>query len=125
MTKRLTATLVFFAWALMSVESVVGELRDGDVHHESVSEAVRHRAASAGGLGHEHGEAGGGEQGSEQDDQHQHGSSADHCTHRHGVALITVALSLTPTSVAQVWDWPSHVSRPFLPAEVLPRPPKV
>jgi hypothetical protein len=33
MTKRLTATLVIFAWTLMSVETVLGEMRDGEVHH--------------------------------------------------------------------------------------------
>ena len=126
MIKRLTATLMIFAWALMSVESVVGEMRDGDVHHESVSKAMQHRVASAGGFAHEHGEEPGlEEQGDEQDRDHQHGSSTDHCTHVHGAALIIMAVPVTPTSVDHAWNWPSPSSNHFVPAEVLPHPPKV
>ncbi len=126
MIKRLTTALVIFAWTLMSVESVVGELRDGDVHHESASAAAQHRAVSAGGLGHEHAEAPAeGGKGDEQDNNHRHGSSSDHCTHVHGVAMITMPVPPTPASVDHTWDWPSPPAIYFVPAEVLPHPPKV
>ena len=126
MTKRLTATLMIFAWTLMSFESAWGELRDGDVHHESASEALQHRAASAGSLEHGHAEdLGGAEQGEEQDGDHRHGSSSDHCTHVHGVALIMTVAYLTPTSLGHAWDRPSPRSPHGIPAEVLPHPPKV
>lgn len=126
MTKRLTAALMIFTWALMSVESVMGELRDGDVHHESSLEAVQHRAASGGGFGHDHAEEPGrADQDNEQDRDHRHGSSADHCTHLHGVALIEMVAAATPTPVDYACDWPSPSSNHSVPAEVLPHPPKV
>ena len=64
-------------------------------------------------------------QGDDQDSDHQHGSSADHCTHVHGVALIMMAVSATPTAVDYAWDWRSPPSNHFIPAEVLPHPPKI
>jgi hypothetical protein len=126
MTKRLTATLVIVAWTLMSFESTWGELRDGDVHHESASEALQHRAASAGSPEHGHAEdLGGAAQGDEQDGDHQHGSSSDHCTHVHGSALIMTVVYVAPASLPHAWDRPTPPPPYGIPAEVLPHPPKV
>lgn len=138
--KRLTASLVIVAWTLMSVESAVGELRDGEVHHESASEAARHRAESAGGFGHEHTQEPGGGQQEEQRQQdgelqqgqeyqqgqeHDHDSAADHCTHVHGVGLISTTVITTVRLAEHAWDHPSPCVHSYVPAEVLPHPPKV
>ena len=126
MIKRLTATLVIVGWALMSVESALGELRDGEVHHESASSAWQHRAGSGGGLDHRHMEdLGGAAQGDEHDDDHRHGSSSDHCTHVHGAPLIMTVVYVTPTWLEHAWDCLSPPSPYGIPAEVLPHPPKV
>ena len=122
MLKRLTAALVIVAWTLMSVESAVGELRDGEVHHESSSVAAQHRAESAGGFGHEHGEE---SSHSHQDGEHQHNSAVDHCTHVHGVGMISTAALITVSQAEHAWDQPTPCGDRYTPAEVLPHPPRV
>lgn len=66
---------------MTTAEAVVGEQRDGTVHHESAAEAMEHTESAQG----EHGHEDSGEHGPE----HQHGTSVDHCTHTHSVSLPT------------------------------------
>lgn len=89
------ALVLLLSFQATSLEAVVGLARDGEVHHESASEAIAHSAGTTGEHGHE--------TASETPDQdhgpdHQHGTGADHCTHAHGAAL------LSPTAVALVDD---------------------
>lgn len=84
MFRRLTALLMLVATTTGSVETTMGEVRDGEVHHESVAAAANHAHEARGDHGHEdsntHAERG---------PDHQHGTAADHCTHAHGPALST------------------------------------
>ena len=76
--------MLLVATPISAAESVTGLLRDGAVHHESPAAAAEHAAL---GIGEGHGH----------DDRvptHQHGSPADHCTHVHGVPMITTPLQV-------------------------------
>lgn len=77
MLRRLVAMLMLLAVTFSSMETVIGELRDGLIHHESALQAATH--AQGGEHGHEDGAVHGPE--------HQHGTSSDHCTHQHGEAF--------------------------------------
>lgn len=79
MVRRLIAFLALVAVTFSSAEAVVGELRDGDVHHEALAEAVLHDHGPDGEHGHEHD--------APHDSDHRHGTSSDHCTHQHGQQL--------------------------------------
>lgn len=84
MFRRLTALFMLVIATTGSVETTVGEVRDGEVHHESVATASRHAHGARGDHGHED------RNGSvEHGPDHQHGTAADHCTHAHGPALTT------------------------------------
>lgn len=86
MYRRLIAAFMLFAVTLSSAEVVLGELRDGEVHHESMAEAAAHDHGRDGEGEHEHGSPHGPE--------HQHGTSGDHCTHQHGEQLHGVQILL-------------------------------
>lgn len=79
MYRRLIAAFMLLAVTLSSAEAVIGELRDGVVHHESLVEATAHDHGRDGEGSHEHGSPHG--------PDHQHGTSSDHCTHQHGEQL--------------------------------------
>lgn len=81
--RAVIATLLLFGYVATSVEVVVGQLRDGEVHHESVVAAADHQAKAPGGE-HGHEEPGSDD---EHGPDHQHGTSGDHCTHTHSVSL--------------------------------------
>lgn len=67
-----------------NLEPIVGALRDGVVHHESLVAAGAHQATTPGGEhGHEDGLLAGGRP--SHGPGHQHGTAVDHCTHAHGV----------------------------------------
>lgn len=67
-----------------NIEPIVGALRDGTVHHESLVAAGTHRAGTAAAEhGHEDGALAGGRHG--HGAGHQHGTAVDHCTHAHGI----------------------------------------
>ena len=107
--RRLLSLLVLFSVALSSAESVLGELRDGEVHHESNIEALMHAASNGGGH---HGHEGGGKHSHSHDGEHQHGTGADHCTHQHGAPLTTAfgfSLATAFTSM-RVAEPPLHLS---------------
>jgi hypothetical protein len=68
------------------IEPVVGVLRDGQVHHNSVTMAVLHQhGAPSGERGCQDGAAG--PQQSPRGPQHEHGTATDHCTHPHSVGI--------------------------------------
>lgn len=79
MSRRLIAALMVFTTAFSLGEKVSGELRDGEVHHESTVKATSHSQNSQGEHGHE--------DDSSHDSEHEHGTSSDHCTHQHGPVL--------------------------------------
>ncbi len=83
--RPLLAALTLLGFLSASVEAVAGVVRDGSVHHETVSEALTHASHSGGHHGHEDlTDAPGQEHGPD----HQHGTGADHCTHHHGLAFL-------------------------------------
>jgi hypothetical protein len=79
-----------------ATESVLGLVRDGAIHHESVAAADAHRWAGAA-VGHGHHDLVAPSQ-PRHDRQHQHGTPADHCAHQHGTAMI-VAVVLGPVAL--------------------------
>lgn len=116
MVRRLIASLALLAVAFSSAEAVVGELRDGEVHHEALAEAVLHDHGPDGEHGHEHDAPHGSD--------HRHGTSSDHCTHQHGQQLsgepflLAVHASAAPESFLE----PSSLSGRFI--EPVLRPPR-
>ncbi len=88
--RRLVALLMLLAVAFSLGETVTGQLRDGEVHHESNAEASAHALAAHGEHGHEDGSSHGPE--------HQHGTAADHCTHQHGTLISPASPALTTSA---------------------------
>lgn len=86
--RRLIALALLLFTTASSLEAVVGVVRDGAVHHEDAATAAAHAEMSAGEHGHE--DASSASDDHEHGERHQHGTSGDHCTHMHGVALIPV-----------------------------------
>jgi len=86
--RRALALLMLVLTFGSGVESVVGLLRDGEVHHESGASAVAHAAQSSGG---DHGHEDAAPSGAHRHGRgHEHGTTNDHCTHTHSVALAPV-----------------------------------
>ena len=81
--RRLLALILMFALPVSNSEAVFGELRDGEIHHETTLAAAVHAQQAGGDHGHEDAEAPTHRHG----DNHQHGTGADHCTHQHGTPL--------------------------------------
>jgi hypothetical protein len=91
--RTLLAVLALVANGSFSTESVFGELRDGGVQHETVGAAASHASQSAGDHGHEDPES---PDHDEHGPGHSHGSTSDHCTHQHGLAIpIELVFALT------------------------------
>lgn len=112
MFRRLTALLVLLTVTYSSAEAVVGVLRDGAVHHESMAEAASH--APLAGAEHSHD----GVDGSSQHTDHEHGNSSDHCTHQHGTPLtappivFAAAVGSRFVSVPDSLPWPDRFAEP-------------
>jgi hypothetical protein len=87
--RRLLAFVMLLALAVSASESVLGELRDGEVHHESSAAAAAHGLHASGEHGHEDGSPPGhpADSGHRHGPGHHHGTGADHCTHQHGIPL--------------------------------------
>lgn len=81
--RAILALLVLLGGGVFDAERVVGELRDGQVHHETISEAAAHAERTSGDHGHEDGTSSHADHGP----GHSHGTSADHCTHQHGTPV--------------------------------------
>lgn len=115
MFRRLAAVLMLLAVTFSSAETVIGELRDGEVHHESTVEAAAHAHGSHNEHGHEDGSSHG--------PDHQHGTSSDHCTHQHGEQLNEVRIILVgPPDASVSFAHPSLFSDRVI--EPFPRPPR-
>ena len=82
MARRFLALVLLYATAVSLVEPALGELRDGEIHHESTAAALAHAQFADGDHGHEDAGTPAHEHGRE----HQHGTATDHCTHQHGPA---------------------------------------
>lgn len=82
MARRFLALVLLYATAVSLVEPALGELRDGEIHHESTAAALAHAQVADGDHGHEHAGSPAHDHGGE----HQHGTALDHCTHQHGPA---------------------------------------
>jgi hypothetical protein len=81
---------VLLSLAASSGEAVVGDMRDGEEHHETVAAALEHRVAQ----GREHQHVGESTSPARPDDpapapagEHHHPGGADHCSHLHGVGI--------------------------------------
>ena len=83
--RSIVALALLMGYGIASAEVIFGEVRDGAVHHESAAEALNHAVHDAMDTG-EHGHEDAGEH-PEHGPDHQHGTSADHCTHAHSVGL--------------------------------------
>jgi hypothetical protein len=83
--RRIVALLGVALLSVASLEPVAGSVRDGRVHHESTATAAGHSAFARGDHGHE--DVGGTSH--ERDSDHEHGTSADHCTHAHGAVSVS------------------------------------
>jgi len=119
---RCLTLLVFLTLPIGSnVEPVVGELRDGTVHHESAAAAAAHRPAAPGEHGHEDGSSQSSQH--EHGSQHQHGSTADHCTHAHGTAL-PAAMAVSFTAVVVKLETIDTIEHPTRDQRVHSPPPK-
>ena len=99
--RRALVLLVLVTLIGSRAEAVVGELRDGEVHHESTAEAFSHQQDPHG--AHAHDAVNSGDEGlpdsaesTEAGQDHEHGTSSDHCTHVHGAAAISSAESAVP-----------------------------
>ena len=108
--RRTLSVVLLLSFLASSFEAVAGLVRDGSVHHETVTAAFAHASGGAGEHGHET-EAEAPEQ--DHGPDHQHGTGADHCTHAHGAALTT------PTAVALVDDevWTPPVASQATPSD--------
>ena len=115
---KLSAALVLGVVTVSPLEPVVGALRDGQVHHETVAAAAAHAEAAQGDHGHEGLDAPGQH---EHGRQHRHGTASDHCTHVHGVGLaasfeFTIEVRLSPqTFVESIGDTHGFTEAPTQP----------
>lgn len=82
MLRRLIAVLMV-APTTFSLGRLSGELRDGEVHHETAATASSPSKTSSGDHGHEDDSSHGSE--------HQHGTSGDRFTHQRGPLLVGVS----------------------------------
>ncbi len=81
-----TAVLALLAFMITSTEAVLGMVRDGAVHHETVGEAMAHTGPAESGQ-HGHAECDEPTSGTD-DENHEHGTTSDHCTHVHTTGLL-------------------------------------
>lgn len=85
-------------------EPALGLLRDGRVHHETTATAGVHgNSTPTGEHGHEDGTASGPSHTHAPD--HQHGTSADHCTHAHGAGIVPAQDFSFALAVVHVDEW--------------------
>jgi hypothetical protein len=121
--KRFQSLLALLVFLTGLVEPVVGESRDGAVHHESSAEAWAHSTMAPGGEhGHEDGGASSANQAHTQG--HQHGTGQDHCTHAHGPFVGETTGFAWPVLVRTVND-PLILYELAGPRSQAPPPPKI
>ena len=104
---------MLFALTFSRAETVLGLLRDGAVHHETLAAAAVHSSSSTGDHGHEDDDPHGPE--------HQHGTPSDHCTHQHGTVIpspqddLIAYVDDLPELVLSPSSWTDFISDPFAP----------
>jgi hypothetical protein len=82
--RQFVALCLLLLTTLSNLETVTGLLRDGAVHHEDAVAASAH-ADFGGEHGHEDASS---PSEHRHNEDHEHGTSSDHCTHHHGIALV-------------------------------------
>lgn len=97
--RRLLALTLLILTSASSMEAVVGVMRDGEVHHENAAVAAAHAQELSGDHGHEDGARSGEHRHGE---DHEHGTSTDHCTHVHSVALLTSSPPPPAVEIAEI-----------------------
>lgn len=96
--RRLLALTLLILTTASSLEAVVGVMRDGEVHHEDSAVAATHAQAVSGDHGHEDASASTDQR---HDGDHEHGTSTDHCTHVHSLALLSSSPLPPPVEVTE------------------------
>ena len=116
------AGFALLAVATSASEALVGEVRDGETHHESAGAAATHHDDM--GLRGDHGHEDAGAP-TDHGPDHRHGTSADHCTHGHSVG-VTAAFSLVvvpaPVAVLPFPDVGPHTDHWIQAPTLPPRP---
>lgn len=118
---RLIALCVLLLTTASNLEVVVGMLRDGRVHHEDAATALVHAESGPGEHGHEDASAPANHRHGK---GHEHGTSGDHCTHVHGVALVGSFSFLLLGGEAGVEYADAPLPDPLI-SEALVHPPRV
>jgi hypothetical protein len=114
--RRFISALLLLATVAFQAEAVLGEARDGSVHHEEAAEAWVHAHDPHGSHSHDGPEGPRSLQLNERapSSEHEHGTTTDHCTHVHGMALVcTTDLDLI------LIEWRFGYSGPSVPADVV------
>jgi hypothetical protein len=114
--RRSVTLFVLIMMMASRAEAVTGEVRDGDVHHESTAEAVVHAQDPHGAHAHDGADAVNDQAPEPTKDtraapedgtsSHEHGSASDHCTHVHGVAAMS-SMDWCPLSLETSFDFVS------------------
>ncbi|MQA91855.1 MAG: hypothetical protein GEU90_16805 [Gemmatimonas sp.] len=113
MLRRLAAVLMLLTIAFSQMETVMGVLRDGKVHHDSAATAALHALNGQGEHGHEDGAPHG--------PKHEHGTPADHCTHQHGAQVnqrapeLAILEHVFSTAFLEPLLWRDRFTEPFSP----------
>ena len=104
------------------MEPVVGVVRDGGVHHETAVEAAAHSSLASAGHAHEQSEASESPARDGTESNHEHGSTADHCTHSHGIAHPAVFSFEFFTAMSWLEDSSSQPAQSLFPTSATPPP---
>jgi len=113
---RFAALLMLLSVIHSFGERVSGLARDAQVHHEAGVYAVSPDGGPAGEHHHP---------GDPTDEpEHQHGTSADHCTHHHGVLILSAPLALTDGARAPRAEFSEPGPGPERTGQPFPRPPR-
>jgi len=106
--RPLIAFALLLGYGITSIEVVLGEVRDGEVHHESAATALDHTQSASTQGEHGHEDEG---QNAEHGPEHEHGTSADHCTHSHSASLPGDQLVLSFIACTQTLPAPLATTR--------------
>ena len=92
-------SLVLLLAAMASfVEPVVGQARDGDIHHRT---GVQHVDGQTGADAQEP-QGPGNRSSHPPGPDHRHGTNADHCTHQHAAALVPTLSFALPAQTCEI-----------------------
>lgn len=94
MIRRIVASVLLLSAVSASLEPVWGEMRDGQVHHETMAEAYSHAQAMHTHHSEAHRHPAVDTSDSHSHDDGSHPSRGDHCTHQHGTSIPTSEYAL-------------------------------